>query len=105
MINLLLFCKQFISSYKPKILILLETWITSKKADSVIRRLGFHFNYRQEAEGFSGGIWLLWNDDSIKLSILLSHKQIVHASICSIFFIGFISAIYRSPINSHSKLL
>lgn len=67
-------CRQFVVSYKSKILILLETWIAGTKVDQAIRRLCFYFNIRQEAKGFSGGIWLLWNDESVKIDVLISHK-------------------------------
>jgi len=51
----------YITQHKPSIVVLLETHISGTRADTVCRKLGFQGCFRVEAQGFSGGIWLLWD--------------------------------------------
>lgn len=37
--------------------------------------------YTVEADGFSGGIWLLWEDDRVKVTIIHAQSQSVHVVI------------------------
>lgn len=49
-------CRSLVELYKPLILVILEPHISGEKADKVVKQLGFSFNLREEANGFSGGI-------------------------------------------------
>ncbi|KAL4385826.1 hypothetical protein GQ457_15G003020 [Hibiscus cannabinus] len=44
----------------PDVVALFETRVSGRKADHFVARYGFPFSFRVEANGFSGGIWLLW---------------------------------------------
>ena len=55
--------KSFIAIHRPDMVVLLEPRISGFKADLVIRSLKFHHSHRVEALGYSGGIWILWNDN------------------------------------------
>lgn len=98
-------CKQFVRSHKPRILILLETWINGEKANKVIRRLGFQFNIQQDAEGFSGGIWILWNDPGFNIQLIFTHRQLIHVFVTFNIFSGFLTAVYSSPVFSQHSVL
>ncbi|KAJ8750588.1 hypothetical protein K2173_015755 [Erythroxylum novogranatense] len=77
---------------------LLETRISGKDADSVVAKLGYPYSHWVEANGFAGGIWLLW-DDYITVDIIFDHSQFIHARVkqvnASYFF--FITFVYGSP--------
>ncbi|XP_052290912.1 uncharacterized protein LOC112498105 [Citrus sinensis] len=45
------------------------------KADNFIKRSGFDNSYRVEAEGFAGGIWVIWKD-FLHIKIDASHSQV-----------------------------
>lgn len=52
----------------------------------VLERVGYvegskSFNGFDRRHGFSGGIWLLWNDDSIKIEPLNIHKSFIHVEL------------------------
>ncbi|MBA0729523.1 hypothetical protein Golax_023304, partial [Gossypium laxum] len=47
---------------KPNIVGLLKTRVSRGKNDLIIAKLGFEFSHRLEAVGFSGGIWIGWNE-------------------------------------------
>ena len=59
------FCRSFsilVQNYKPSLVVLMEPPISGYKADHFIKRSGFDNSFWVEAEGFSGGIWVLWKD-------------------------------------------
>ncbi|XP_028808404.1 uncharacterized protein LOC114762973 [Neltuma alba] len=74
--------KSLLHGFKPDLIALLEPRISGVKADRVIKKLNYPNLHRVEAEGFSGGIWLMWSDQ-IKVHVLLNHKQFIHTHICS----------------------
>lgn len=51
---------------KPGILSLLEPRNSKEIIDGVCKRKGRKNWFRVEADGFSGGIWLLWNKDEVE---------------------------------------
>lgn len=66
------------SIHKPDIVALLETRISGETAMKACRKIGQTNWVRVEADGFRGGIWLLWDGDCVELSIIRAHKQFVH---------------------------
>lgn len=52
--------KDYVHMYKLSFLALLEPRISGIRVDKVIEKLGFDGIAREEAIGFSGGIWCLW---------------------------------------------
>lgn len=76
---------------------LLEPRISGYKADNFIKRSGFDNSYRVEAEGFAGGIWVLWKD-FLHMKIVASHSQYVHLQISNNHsFLSWLTSIYASP--------
>lgn len=67
--------------YRPTILILLEPRISGTSTDEVCRRLGKSRWIRSEATGYSGGVWLLWDGDTIDVKLIHVHKFFVHVAI------------------------
>lgn len=64
--------------YKPDIIAVLEPRISGITADDVCTRIGRKNWIRVEADGFSGGVWILWEEDTIKVRMKHVHKQFVH---------------------------
>lgn len=54
-----------VNSYKPDMVILIETRLSGDRANSVIFALGFERFVKVDAIGFSSGIWVLWNPHNI----------------------------------------
>lgn len=61
-----------IKTHNPSLLALFETKMSGRSADDVCRKLNYNSWIRVEAIGFSGGIWLMWNED---LDIQISHTH------------------------------
>ncbi|KAL4348482.1 hypothetical protein GQ457_17G005590 [Hibiscus cannabinus] len=82
----------------PDIVAVFEPRISGGAADRFIRRSNFEFSYRVEAQGFSGGIWILWRD-TVRMDFLAVFNQFVHGHCSPLngepgFFVTFI---YASP--------
>lgn len=69
--------KTIIQSYKSAMVVVMELQINGRKIDNFIKISGFDRSHRVEAEGFSGGIWLLWRDQ-FDVEIIFNHKQFIH---------------------------
>lgn len=96
--------KELCRTWKPEIVVLVETRCSGVKAQDVIRRLGFQNRILEEAVGMSGGIWILWNNPSISISVLAQSNQFIH---CLITGLGHrpwcFSAVYGSPREQERK--
>jgi len=53
--------------YDPTILALMEIKISGSSAKELERRLNFDSNYKVEAQGFRGVIWVLWKSSIMDL--------------------------------------
>ncbi|XP_031097105.1 uncharacterized protein LOC116001364 [Ipomoea triloba] len=83
--------------HNPDILCLLETKTSGNNADDICINLGYAKWARVEALGFSGGIWILWNEE-FKIDILHSHPQFVHLQVeRNMGRICILSVVYGSP--------
>ncbi|XP_031131901.1 uncharacterized protein LOC116033288 [Ipomoea triloba] len=65
-----------IQTHKPTILGLVEPKVSGSQANAICSKLGFSDWVRVEAVGFSGGIWIFWND-SINVVVTSTHPQFV----------------------------
>jgi len=59
--------KELICKYSPRVLILVETKISSAITDGICRKIGFNGIFQVKANGFTSGIWLLWPKKEIQL--------------------------------------
>lgn len=73
--------KEYIRSYNPDIIALQEPRCSGDKALIVIRNLGFSHHMIVEARGYSGGIWILWNDDRISIKRISDDDQFLHVEL------------------------
>lgn len=62
--------------YNPSMIVLIEPKINGAGATEVCRRIRKSHWIISEANGFSGGVWFLWNEESIKIELLNIHKSI-----------------------------
>ncbi|GMJ02918.1 hypothetical protein HRI_003961000 [Hibiscus trionum] len=84
----------------------METWLSGDKADRIISRLGFQFSFRVEAQGFCGGIWLLWNGD-VTVSVISVSNQFIHTMIQGALLDEpcFLTVVYASPQAQYMRHL
>ncbi|GMI82607.1 hypothetical protein HRI_001930000 [Hibiscus trionum] len=85
---------------------IVEPRISGAAVDAFIRRAGYDFSYRVEANGLSGGIWVLWRD-KMHFDVLAVSNQFVHGWCRDLdsnvsFFLTFV---YASPNQRGRRLL
>lgn len=69
--------RDLIHLYHIQLLVILEPHISGARALSVIQAIGFTKFFVVEADGFAGGLWMLWNDEALNIQILeCSHYTI-----------------------------
>ncbi|CAL8169596.1 unnamed protein product [Prunus armeniaca] len=73
--------KNIIQLNHVEVLAVLEPRISGDKAMRVVNGLGFTNHHIVDANGFSGGIWLLWNCSNIHLNIVACSSQSITAMI------------------------
>lgn len=59
--------KELKRTHRPFLIILIEPKISGVEVDDVGRKLGKMHWSRLEAEDFSGGVWLLWDNEEVKV--------------------------------------
>lgn len=97
--------KTLIRIHNIHVIALLEPHISGDQADRTIRKIGFSNSHRVEATGFSGGIWLLW-DDFWKVEVLVTTSQFIHCRIWDDMHMDFLfSAVYGNPAPSRRNTL
>lgn len=73
--------RDLVQRHKIQLLAILEPRISGIREDRVTKRMGFSHQFRVEAQGFAGGIWLLWEEQDFVVDIVQSHQQFVHMRI------------------------
>ncbi|GLT58776.1 hypothetical protein SLA2020_316440 [Shorea laevis] len=95
--------KEIIREHNPGIFIIMETKLAGERATEVARSLGLPKWELVDADGYAGGIWLLWDDSRFSVDILTKGSQVIHALVkvishpCFSDFNWFLSAIYARP--------
>ncbi|RYR50758.1 hypothetical protein Ahy_A07g037377 [Arachis hypogaea] len=69
--------KEIKSQHRPDITLIYEPKCSGNKATEVIKALGFNFSLLEEADGYVGGIWVLWDNPALTINILETHHQYV----------------------------
>ncbi|XP_072058201.1 uncharacterized protein [Arachis hypogaea] len=59
--------KELVRQKHPDLVLLCETECSGARAKEIIRSMGFKYYCIHEAQGYSGGIWALWNCDSLQV--------------------------------------
>ncbi|XP_057450689.1 uncharacterized protein LOC130742607 [Lotus japonicus] len=93
-----LLIKDLVARHKISCMALFETRVSGPKALKIISKLGFDKSFVVDAEGFAGGIWILWKSFEVQLEVLHSHRQFVHTRVLSgSSQAAFLTFVYGSP--------
>ncbi|KAI5672660.1 hypothetical protein M9H77_13024 [Catharanthus roseus] len=91
--------------HKPSILILVDKKVHSSATHIIVHKSHFNKFIVIEAHGFSGGIWVFWNDALLNLEVLSIHDKIITTAIkvgTSVSWV--LSAVYASSKVAFRKL-
>lgn len=73
--------KDIVREHNIDVLCLMEARISGRRAEIVVRKLGFHNWIRLEASGFAGGIWVLWDKIDVSIELIDSSTQFIHCKV------------------------
>ncbi|XP_061369209.1 uncharacterized protein LOC133312082 [Gastrolobium bilobum] len=95
------------SRFNISLLALLETKISDDKASKISSKFGFSKVHRQDPIGFSGGIWLMWDEVEFSLQVLKSNHQFIHSKISYHNHTRdeYITMVYASPQRHERRTL
>ncbi|KAI9120797.1 hypothetical protein K1719_007830 [Acacia pycnantha] len=82
--------------HRLDMVVILEPRVSGIAADRVIKSRGFKHSVRKEAEGFSGGIWILWSLEDLVVDIVLLEEQFIH---CNLALDGMMMAFTAGDFN------
>lgn len=89
---------QYIHTFNPNILILVETRVSSSYINCILHKSNYTNFLAVEACGFSGGIWMIWDATLVHVETVTVDDQIFNLVVkrgrASTWFL---SAIYASP--------
>ncbi|CAN1744115.1 LINE-1 retrotransposable element ORF2 protein, partial [Linum perenne] len=96
----------YLQNHKPAIVVILEPRISGLRGQTVRKKIGFQNSFVVEAEGFRGGIWLMWNDADFTIRVLDSSSQFNHVSVeWELGKSCVLTLVYASPQLSRRRLL
>ncbi|XP_039062708.1 uncharacterized protein LOC120207271 [Hibiscus syriacus] len=74
--------RKLIKEHNPSIIALFETHTSGANSDKIIKSFGFDNSFRVEAQGFSRGIWILWNTSvEVKITKVAPLFSFLHIAI------------------------
>lgn len=77
------FCRHFMElkrQHNSHMVIITETRVGGNRAQDIVHSLGFPNSELMDPIGYSGGIWLLWNDHEVSCSIQHVSQQEIYAA-------------------------
>ncbi|KAI9084388.1 hypothetical protein K1719_033730 [Acacia pycnantha] len=83
--------------YRLDMVVILEPRVSGNVASNVIKNWGFKYSIRREAVGFSGGIWILWNLDDLKVDVRAMNDQFIHCKLFARDESMLFTAVYAYP--------
>jgi len=90
--------REHILQHKPRILALVETRTSGARAQAICDRIGFNKCIRMEAQGFQGEIWVLWNDEELRVDLVTMREQYVTVEIHFNNHVGWLfNIMYANP--------
>lgn len=98
--------KEMLKEQRPTIVILLEPRISGDTADVVCKKIGKTRWIRSEARGFSGGVWVMWDEEDIDLKLRYDDAFFLHCLARSRGGLMWeVTAVYASPTPMERKFL
>lgn len=64
--------------HRPDFLCLLETRSNSSSVMDIPNLLHFQNNFRVHSDGFSGSLWVMWNNVGFQATVIGSSSQAIH---------------------------
>ncbi|XP_061351869.1 uncharacterized protein LOC133296831 [Gastrolobium bilobum] len=97
--------RRFRKKYKVGVAAILEPRVSGDIALKIIRSLEYPSYIISEANGFAGGVWIVWDPNEVRVTLLKKQEQFIH---CWVEFPGkegfFWTAVYASPKEERRRM-
>ncbi|KAI7997777.1 hypothetical protein LOK49_LG10G02359 [Camellia lanceoleosa] len=89
---------EIIKTYKPEILVLMETKVAYSQMSNFFNSLGFTASSIVDPVGRVGGIWIIWDTSQVNVRTSTINSQVIHATVHKEDFEEWVlAAVYASP--------
>lgn len=97
---------ELMKTHKPGVVALLETKVSLDSMGIFFKSLGLKGSVHVDPTGRVGGIWLLWDPDTVSVNTTEISNQVIHATIKKDAFEDWVfSAVYASPNHTTRETL
>ncbi|KAI9120536.1 hypothetical protein K1719_007569 [Acacia pycnantha] len=94
------------SHYQLNFMAILETRCSKEMSEGRARQLSFPNMELMDCEGYSGGIWCLWDHNIYAISLLERHHQFIHLQVTGAAgSTWMITVVYASPSSGSRRTL
>ncbi|XP_061340576.1 uncharacterized protein LOC133287043 [Gastrolobium bilobum] len=98
--------KMFVEKNDVSIVILVETRSQSDKSRPIMKKLNFDKAIFEEANGFSGGLWVIWDSKRAKVHPISQTTQLIHMKIEYNQYESFLcTTVYASPREENRQVM
>lgn len=66
--------RELVRNQNPTMLVVMETKVGGDRAREITDRMPFDGAIHMDTIGYAGGLWLLWNSDRVKVTLLTTTK-------------------------------
>jgi hypothetical protein len=100
------YCKQYVVSFKPVMLVIVETRCDPTKLCRTFNLLGYDGFIATEVDGFAGGIVVVSKENYMKVELQCKKFQFIHLKVCYPNGVHwFFTPIYASPNEANRSML
>ncbi|KAI9124813.1 hypothetical protein K1719_004140 [Acacia pycnantha] len=94
------------SHYQLNFMAILETRCSKEMSEGRVGQLGFPNMELMDCEGYSGGIWCLWDRNISSISLLECHHQFIHMQVTgAVENTWMFTVVYASPSSATRRTL
>ena len=99
--------RDLVHKHDISIVSLIEPRVNGERAVQRIKNMGFKASVRVDSEGYSGGIWVMWDPEKVELYTHSFSKQHIHCYVETSdgTYKTFITFVYASPRQNERKNL
>jgi exonuclease III len=100
------YCKQYVETWKPAMLVILETRCDHNKLTKTFTLLGYDGVLSSEVQGYAGGIIVVWKTEFFEVHLLQKKFQFLHLKVSyPRGKMWLFTAVYASPNEDNRRIL
>nr|POE45513.1 hypothetical protein CFP56_26707 [Quercus suber] len=94
---------ELVGNHCPSIMVITKTRVGGVRAEKkIIEGLPFDGSITNDTIGYAGGLWILWNKEDAKISLLANMEQEIHATLKEEEYWALKSRIYAAAFGDRN---